>query len=439
MKRKKKSARLWSGSKQTGAPITFVVSSLQSLQLEIQDCCLGKPILFVLRASNWRARVLLIVSSSGNTRELTCDGPSASPSVLSVGGVIVPIDADVLHAQAYHGCRGNTFDNKWVPEILAPAENVVLPMPFQSEEERVHHYTASYDNLPDGYARTEGTSYSGPIILGASACIWQANPLWSASQVKEALLRSSSHLPHIWNELRSGLVNVSAAVDTSFDDEVFPSTTPFVLWRSWQEREHSERLAALRSGSEEEILAAVFSYFSKTLSSEAYHHIYPLLQHSSYKIRAAAISLLSEHPETISIEDMCPLLKDTSSYVRMSALYACGKCPDLREQLLIDIAALFSDTDLNIQYASLTLAAQVKHPFFISPIIIGLMDDAVNQRVSTFSQRCHALEQITGIEFDSEPEWREGQCWYSARSMETRVGIARKWIAWQSSRSVKIK
>ncbi|WP_188888034.1 S8 family serine peptidase [Paenibacillus radicis (ex Gao et al. 2016)] len=378
---------------------------------------------------------LLIVSSSGNTKELTCDGPSASPSVLSVGGVIVPVDGDALHAQAYHGCRGNTFDNKWVPEILAPAGNVVLPMPFQSEEERLHHYTASYDNLPDGYARTEGTSYSGPIILGAAACIWQVNPLWSAAKVKEAILRSSTHSPHVWNELRSGLVNVSAAVNmnVSFDDEGFLATTPFLLWKSWKEREHTESLAALRSGDEEETLAALFSYFSEPLSIEMFHDIHPLLQHSSYKIRAAAIILLSECPETISIEDLRPLFKDTSSYVRMGVLYACGKCPDLWEQLLIDIAALFSDMDSDIQYASLTLAAQVKHPFFISPIIAGLMDDAVNQRVSTFSQRCHALEQITGIQFDSEPEWREGQCWYSARSTETRVGIARKWIAWQSS------
>jgi len=127
---------------------------------------------------------LLVVSSSGNTKELTCNGPSASPSVLSVGGVIVPIDADFHNAQAYHGCRGNTFENKWVPEILAPAENVVLPTPFQSEEERQNHFTAPYDGLPADYARTEGTSFSGPIILGAAACIWEAKPSWSSFQVK---------------------------------------------------------------------------------------------------------------------------------------------------------------------------------------------------------------------------------------------------------------
>ena len=115
------------------------------------------------------AEGLLVVSSSGNTKDLTSNGPSASPSVLSVGGVIVPSNADFQDALPYHGCRGMTFENKWVPEILAPAENIVLPTPFQSEEEYLNHFTASLDNLSSGYARTEGTSFSGPIIfLGAA-------------------------------------------------------------------------------------------------------------------------------------------------------------------------------------------------------------------------------------------------------------------------------
>ncbi len=96
---------------------------------------------------------LLVVSSSGNTKDLTSNGPSASPSVLSVGGVIIPSNADFQDALPYHGCRGMTFENKWVPEILAPAENIVVPTPFQSEEEYLNHFTASLDNLSSGYAR----------------------------------------------------------------------------------------------------------------------------------------------------------------------------------------------------------------------------------------------------------------------------------------------
>lgn len=134
---------------------------------------------------------LLVVVASGNTVELTCNGPASSPSVLSVGGVIIPEDTEIQQTLPYHGCRGTTFDGKWIPDILAPAENLVLPMPFQSSEEFNKHFTASIDNLPEGYARTEGTSFSGPIILGCAACIWQANPDWTANQVRSAIVQSA--------------------------------------------------------------------------------------------------------------------------------------------------------------------------------------------------------------------------------------------------------
>lgn len=64
----------------------------------------------------------------------------------------------------YHGCPGITFEGKRIPEILAPAENVVLPLPFQSTDKYENHYTAPFDKLPYGYARTEGISYAAPIV-----------------------------------------------------------------------------------------------------------------------------------------------------------------------------------------------------------------------------------------------------------------------------------
>ena len=42
------------------------------------------------------------------------------------------------------------------PVVLAPAENLVLP---------------SQDH-PSGHDRVQGTSFAGPIVLGAAACVW---------------------------------------------------------------------------------------------------------------------------------------------------------------------------------------------------------------------------------------------------------------------------
>lgn len=124
------------------------------------------------------AEGLLVVVALGNAKELTCSGPASSPTVLSVGGVTLPQNQNAIIQ--YHGCQGVTFEGKRIPDILAPAENVVLPYPFQSTDEYQKHYTASLDHLPSGYARIEGTSYAAPIVLGCAACISQANPEWTA-------------------------------------------------------------------------------------------------------------------------------------------------------------------------------------------------------------------------------------------------------------------
>ena len=105
--------------------------------------------------------------------------------MLSVGGVAIPQDGGPHRARMYQGCRGTTFEGKWIPDILAPAENVVLP--HRNDEEIENHFYAKIDDIPFRYARTSGTSFSGPALLGAAACLWQAHPGWTAREMKSAL------------------------------------------------------------------------------------------------------------------------------------------------------------------------------------------------------------------------------------------------------------
>src|SRR5690625_5060337 len=83
---------------------------------------------------------ILVVVASGNNKEITSSS-IISPSVLSVGGITIPESGKREDATLFPGSNGLTFDEKWNPDILAPANNVVLPFPFKSEEERVNHYT----------------------------------------------------------------------------------------------------------------------------------------------------------------------------------------------------------------------------------------------------------------------------------------------------------
>jgi serine protease AprX len=376
---------------------------------------------------------LLIIASSGNTKDLTCNGPSASPSVLSVGGIIVPKGAGCQDSHPYHGCRGLTFEGKWVPEILAPAENIVLPLPFQSETEYLNHYTAPSDNLPSGYARTEGTSYSGPIILGAAACIWEARPSLTGFQIKSILTESSWTTKKIWDELRSGVVDVSAALKSIYSIKTECAENveaPYIQLEKWKRKEETERLATLKGEDEQEVLAVLLSYIPEKASSQIMLYLRTMLQHPSDKIRAAAILLISDSCMTITSDELRQSLKDTSRYVRTGALYALGKYPDLWDELIDDLIGLFTDDDSNVRYCAIKLASTIKSPLFITPILSELRNDALVQNVSMFGVRCKFLEQITGMYIEPVPVFRDGQCWYSKASNESRLYIARKWEEW---------
>lgn len=372
---------------------------------------------------------LLVVSSAGNTLELTCNGPAASPSVLSVGGVVVPHDGEKMHSTAYHSCRGFTFENKWVPEIVAQAENIVLPMPFQSEEERMNHFTAAVDELPGNYARTEGTSFAGPIILGAAACIWEAHPDWTAFQVKSAV--TSSGLFHFsWTELRSGLVDVSAAINLTPEPMSHDEETLYFRWNRWKQKTVKERLEFMLGQDEQLATEALQSFFSEKLPDVLVEFLQQLVQHSSYRIRTTAIILMSSSPQHVESGKLRQLLMDSNRYVRMGALYTLSKCPHLWELFSGDLIALFSDEDSNIVYCALQLASSIKSSSFLKPIISTLESDAVNKKVSTFGARMNTLEKIAGIQFSSTPEWQEGMCWYSELSTQMRLSIAHKWLEW---------
>ncbi|MFC5649721.1 S8 family serine peptidase [Paenibacillus solisilvae] len=374
---------------------------------------------------------LLIVSSVGNTKELTCDGPASSPSVLSVGGVIVPENGDIQDANPYHCCSGITFEGKWVPEILAPAENIVLPMPFVSEAERMNHFTAPYDELPYGYARTEGTSFSGPIILGAAACIWQAHPEWTASQVRVTMLESCYTNP-LWDSLHSGLINVAAAMDFEFSHQ--KQSKPLSTFDHFQilkQKKVTEQLAVLGDDKEGLGYEAVLSSNIEADAAEIVNQLRTFTWHIAYQVRAASILRLSTIPDISLITELHSLLKDESKYVRMAALHVLNNLPNNWEEFTDELIRLFTDADPNIRYCTMKLATQNKNIRFVNPLILGLMNDALDQSVSTFGAACEALEAITGLSFPPTPEWKEGQCWYSDRSTEARLSIVHQWLKWE--------
>ncbi|MBB3129393.1 serine protease AprX [Paenibacillus rhizosphaerae] len=374
---------------------------------------------------------LLLISACGNTHELISNAPAAAPSVLSVGGVIVPEVGKVEHALPYPNSRGVTFENKWTPEILAPAANIVLPTPFQSREEFLNHFTASSDALPRGYARTEGTSFAAPMILGAAACIWEARPNWSSRQVKSALLATSRASLPIWNELQAGVVDVRAAVNFVHGTEQLQGEGAYACWQRWKSKGLAYRLQALQSGDTDKVMKSLLSFYPDAFSLiELKQPLYKLLQHPAEKVRCVSALLWSEHSEGCTAGFARELLRDPSPHVRMAGMYAIQRHPEWWNEITEELVPLLGDPSLDIRYWAVRLAANINDPLLVRPLIAGLAEEANLQRASTFGERCSALERITGVQFPPIPEWREGQGTYSERSTEARLSMTRRWENW---------
>jgi serine protease AprX len=121
----------------------------------------------VTRAADMAAATgMLVVTSAGNEghrawRYITA--PADADSVLTVGAV------DSLTVRAIFSSVGPTADNRVKPDVVAMGQQVYV--------------LSSSGSL----GRSSGTSFSGPIIAGMAACVWQAHPGLSNLEMLELM------------------------------------------------------------------------------------------------------------------------------------------------------------------------------------------------------------------------------------------------------------
>ncbi len=370
---------------------------------------------------------LLVVAGTGNMTDLTCIAThAAAPSVLSVGGIIIPPSGRLAEAAPYHGCRGETFEGKRIPELLAPAENVVLP--YGREEYLRAHFTAPTDGLPAGYGRTEGTSFSGPIVLGAAACVWQAHPDWSAGQVKQALRSSATMAPQWQRELGAGVVSVQGAIAAPVRECRAGNDSPHARRLEWRSRPLPDCVRIAGHGGPG-TTEALLSHLPDALPDDALPGVRALVEHPSPEARTAALCLLATRPDALTMPELLPRLADADAYVRVAAVFAVEHCPGLWREVVVLLPGLFRDPNLDVRYSALRLAARIKHPSLVAPLISGLEEDAALGRIGSYGHRLEALKAITGLEMPRVPEWQEGECPYSERSRLALLDIAARWRA----------
>ena len=376
---------------------------------------------------------VLVVSGSGNwPDETTGIAEPAAPSVLSVGGVAIPQNGDPYRARMYQGCRGTTFERKWIPDILAPAENVVLP--HRNDEEIANNFYAKIDDIPFRYARTCGTSFSGPALLGAAACLWQAYPSWTAREMKSALISSSLKRPE-WSDLRAGLVSVSGALDSEVaETSREPVTSPYQNWSFWRNSSLKHRLNRLKSNNPNEVKDVTLSFVGDDLPHQAISLICKQTKHSVDSVRAAALCALAGGPSSqVNSDYILRAFRDSSPIVRMAGLYLLRGRSDLWPECRAFFRDLFDDTSLDVRIESFYLATKMAYTDFAEGIVAGLEEDARMRRVANFAARRDALEAITGQRLPrTRPPFVHGGTPHTDASRDARVDLAHRWEDWLS-------
>ena len=372
---------------------------------------------------------VLVMAGSGNTSDRTAGVTEpAAPSVLSVGGIAISPDGDLDRAEAFPGSRGTTFEGKWIPEILAPAENIVVP--HGTDEEIENHFYSKIDDLPRRYARRLGTSFSGPIALGAAACVWQAHPSWTALEMKTALIASSLKRPQ-WSDLRAGLVSVEDALAMeATGDPSEPVTSPYQTWSAWRKSSIKYRMDQLGDDDSEQVKDVILSFFGDALQDAAVKQISKCLIHPEPEVRAATLCVLASKTSEVNSEYIKEGFRDVSPIVRSAAVHLLQNCPALWSECSASLSVLFNDPSLDVRYVSIRLADRTALPRFVEEIVSGLEEDARMNRVCHFGARRDALEAITGHRLPLKPSYVDGHPHYSDVLRDARVDQARRWEDW---------
>lgn len=125
----------------------------------------------ITRGADWAAATgMLVVNSAGNSGDSQwkfIGAPADADSILTVGAV------DSLGVYASFSSRGPSADGRMKPNVTAMGKQTAYATGFGS------------------VFRGNGTSFSGPIIAGMAACLWQEHLDKTAYQIIKAIEQSA--------------------------------------------------------------------------------------------------------------------------------------------------------------------------------------------------------------------------------------------------------
>jgi serine protease AprX len=131
----------------------------------------GNTAIVTIGADLAASKGILVVNSAGNSGNSSwhyIGAPADGDSVLTIGAV----NSSGMYAS--FSSVGPTSDGRTKPDVAAQGEQAVVAI------------------IPSGTATGNGTSFSSPIIAGAAACLWQANPTYTNMELIDAIRMSAS-------------------------------------------------------------------------------------------------------------------------------------------------------------------------------------------------------------------------------------------------------
>ena len=139
----------------------------------------------IARASDMAAsKGILVVNSAGNSGNSDwyyLNSPADADSILTVGAV------DSLGVYANFSSHGPTSDGQIKPNVVGQGKRTYLVNPDGS------------------MARSNGTSFSSPLIAALSACLWQANRNLNNMEIIKIIEQSASNYDNPNNDIGYGL------------------------------------------------------------------------------------------------------------------------------------------------------------------------------------------------------------------------------------------
>jgi uncharacterized protein (TIGR03437 family) len=141
---------------------------------------------------------VLISASDGQNLKTYIDANPRALVTIDTGGAEEALPSTTpVNTLASYSSYGPAIDGSIKPDMVAPGGFDVWLTPYPSTSNGMYTVGQSYDPngelfSTNGYVAANGTSFSAPLVAGAAALLLQAQPKWTAAQIKSALVNSAA-------------------------------------------------------------------------------------------------------------------------------------------------------------------------------------------------------------------------------------------------------